>query len=83
MNAYFASRLLPGDCVHFTDIDEYGRIILVLGDRVRVRWDDDSVTDIYLEDAEGLELVSASDPLEQEKIVGQRLLEEAIDAEET
>jgi hypothetical protein len=82
MESFAASRLCPGDSVYFVDADEYGRVVLLWSDRVRIHWDDDSTSELYFDDCEGLERVSASDPLEQEKIMASRLLE-AINAEET
>jgi hypothetical protein len=77
MTAYQASRLHRGDCVRFLD-GEHGRVLSVLGEWVKIAWDSEIESEIHVEDFDEVDLVSASDPLAQEKIVASRLLEEAI-----
>jgi hypothetical protein len=79
VNAYAVSRLRPGDSVYFVDAEEWGRVLVIWSDRVRIYWDsDDTETELFFDDCEGLELVSASEPREQAKVVNQRMLQEAI-----
>ncbi len=59
MNSYAASKLRPGDSIYFVDAEEYGRVLVIWNDRVRIHWDDDSTSELYFDDCEGLELVSA------------------------
>ena len=79
MNAYAVSRLHPGDAVYFNDADEWGRVLVIWNDRVCIHWDsDDTETELFFDDCEGLELVSARNLFEQEKLVASSLLAEAI-----
>jgi len=79
VNAYAASRLRPGDSVYFVDAEEWGRVLVIWSDRVRIHWDaDDTETELFFDDCEGLELVSARDLLAQEKLVASRLLEDVL-----